>query len=291
MLLSYLPEARNSVSEIKAGKFGQLLNKPIIKKIVSTTGDGKLTRGHLDSFWPAEHECYLLTFGRWGDRTRWGRFYNQTSRPGVNLVLQLNFSAKHNRPYYKLVKPRWEGPFANSYHPISNDGHQTLAWARMDMDFKTDEALIEEIQSDWIKLAIIGKAALETGDKGRSERSWEEQWFFESFEGDSKNMVRYFVEILAPHFKIWDEAMLAASIWLLKEEIGIKKIFYRTYKYGCRFKGITQKRPPKSLYTNLPKRFCFEETSHAPRFLVKTKNKRIRNLAQHQDCRFFRLEL
>jgi hypothetical protein len=290
MLLSYLVEAGRLVPEIKASRFGRLLNKPILKKVARNAGDGKLTRDILESFWPADHECYLLTLGKWGDRSRWARFYNQTSRPGANLVLQLNFSAKHNRPYYKMVKPKEKDLFACSGHPIAGSGYHTLAWARIDMDFQTDEALIEEVQSDWIKLAIIGKSAMTAIENGRNGIDWEGRWIVENIEGDSKNLIKYVTDILNPHAKIWDEAMLAASIWLLKEEIGIKKIYYHTYEYGCIFKGITGHRPPKSLYTTLPKKFCFEETNDAPAFLLNKNNRKIKALMKSRDCRFFRLE-
>jgi hypothetical protein len=95
-----------------------------------------------------------------------------------------------------------------------------LKQADIDMDFQTDEGLIEEVQSDWIKLAIIGKAAMEAMGNGRNGMDWEGRWIVENIEGDSKDLIKYVTDILNPHAKIWDEAMLAASIWLLKEEIG-----------------------------------------------------------------------
>lgn len=38
-------------------------------------------------------------------------------------------------------------------HPVRKDDVETLAWARIDLDFASNQALIEEIQSDWVKNA------------------------------------------------------------------------------------------------------------------------------------------
>jgi hypothetical protein len=86
---------------------------------------------------------------------------------------------------------------------------------------------------------------------------------------DSQQLDRYIEETLQPHMALWQEAVLAAAIWFLKEEIGISKIYYHTFEFGCKLKRISGNRPPQSLYTRLPSRFCFEKTDCAPEFLLK----------------------
>jgi hypothetical protein len=52
--------------------------------------------------------------------------------------------------------------FEWSAHPIRRSP-STLAWSRVDIDFENGEALIEEIQTDWVRLAErAGTAALAT---------------------------------------------------------------------------------------------------------------------------------
>ncbi len=224
LLLSYFIDVCKHIHDVKKSRFGRLLNKPLVKEIIKNVGDGILTKERLGAVWPPYHECYLLTLGKWGNRSEWARYYNQTSRSGTNLVLQLNFSSKHNRQYYRLIKPDKNHPFEYACHPIAGNLHRTLAWARIDLDFDTDEALIEEIQTDWIKMATRGKATAEAIENDRNGRQRVVQRYIESFGYDPKALTKYVNDILKPHIAIWDEAMLAASIWFLKEEIGINKI-------------------------------------------------------------------
>jgi hypothetical protein len=246
-LLSYLAEDNETdIRQIKSSSFARLLNKPIIKKITGKISDGLLTKEILQYNMPLAQECFVLTLGEWGDeRNRWWANFNQTSRPGKNLVLQLNFSNKHDKLYRRLIDPKGENPFEYEYHPIASGKRRTLAWARIDIADDYSYALIEEIQTDWIRVA---KEAQVNKTVARVDE--------------------YLDNILKPYETIWDEAMLSATIWLLKEEIGIKTIFYHTFEGGNLLKGIDHtKKPPRSLYTTLPKKFCFELTDRSPAFL------------------------
>ncbi len=113
LLLSYVVGNRISIPKLRQTRFSKLLQKPLVKEIISTQGGGKLSKDCLNSLWPDETECYLLTLGKWGLRRYWHYFHgsDQTSRPGTNLVLQLNFSSKHNRAYNKYIKPKNDHPF------------------------------------------------------------------------------------------------------------------------------------------------------------------------------------
>lgn len=71
-------------------------------------------------------------------------------------MLQLNFGNHHNSRYRKLVKAEEKQILNGICHPVfkrRKTGYfrETLAWARLDIDFERDECLIEEIQSDWVR--------------------------------------------------------------------------------------------------------------------------------------------
>jgi hypothetical protein len=126
-------------------------------------------------------------------------------------------------------------------------GSFTLAWARMDIDRQAGEALIEEVQSEW-------------GDDMQ----------------DSP---------LAAYARLWDEAMLASSIRFLRDDLGVRRIYYHTFDGGLRLKRFDHEgyAPPRSLYTALPRRFCFGLTDQAPRFLRHGASRRVRKtLRRHR---------
>ncbi len=289
MLLSYFIGKGMTIREIKNSPYKRLVDKPIIQKILQNTGCSTLTPKELGSFWPEHYHCYLLTLSKWGDRKRWSRFHNQTSRPGWNLVLQLNFSAQHNKSYNRLINPRDLHPFQSHGHPIATDGHHTLAWARIDMDLDKDEALIEEIQTDWIRLAIKSRKVITAYENCATPRRRYLPRCVKGLGCDAKALSMYLEGELKSHMRIWEEAILTSAIWFLKEEIGIKDIFYHTFDFGCRLKRISGSKPPRSLYTNLPDRFCFKKTNQGPTFLMQKNNRKMTDLIKNKDPQFYSL--
>lgn len=277
LLLSYLISAKLPISKIKKTTFSRLLNKPIIQQVISSAGSSILTKELLFSHMATAQECYLLTFGRWGyflETFSPPPFYNQTSRCGYNLVLQLNFSNKHNKSYYRLIKPKDKHPFEYEAHPIAKKGYHTLAWSRIDISDDFDYALIEEIQNDWIRLATKGRTTIETVTEDNIGNRRVVQQNLRRINTNKNDLQIYVDTVLKPHMRIWDEAMLAATIWLLKEEIEVKKIYYHSWESGNILKEISSGRcPPKSLYKNLPEKFCFVETEDVPPFLKEKVEK------------------
>lgn len=292
MMLSYYVGSGKRVHEIKKSPVGRLMNKRVVKDAAKNAGSGLLTRGVLDSAWPATPECYLLTLDKWGRNSKWNKNYFQTSRPGANLVLQLNFSARHNKPYQKTFRPKEGPPFVFKEHPNAAKGFHTLAWARIDLDFDTDEALIEEIQSDWVEMAMWGKKKAERLLRNPRGGQTYLRRYFENLGCTPEDMIKYVDGVFNPHIKSWSEAMLASAIWFLREEIGINRIFFHTFETGCRLKGLHQswRRPPRSLYTTLPEKFCFAETKDHPRFLELQRGRRIRSILKSNEARFFHLD-
>ncbi len=292
MLLSYFINSNKPISEIKNSRFGKLLQKPAIKNVLKNAGNGILTKNRLDSVWPQQYECYLLSLTKWGKPWKGARFYNQTSRSGTNLVLQLNFSGRHNKSYYKLISPGKDHPFECSAHPISKGNARTLAWARIDIDYDHDhdEALIEEIQNDWIRTAMEKKAIAKQAEDDLRGPKRDLQYYTKRLGCDPKTLLKYIDQTLAPHIPLWDEAMLGAAIWFLKEAIGIKNIFYHTFKTGCNLKRIEYRKPPKSLYSVLPSKFCFTRTKEVPLLLAKEKSKRMKKLLQKENLFFYSMK-
>jgi hypothetical protein len=241
MLLSYVVGRGKAIRLVKRTPFAGLLRKPVVKRVCSALGGGRLTTHALASVWPDEARAFGLSIGAWGSDGEWGPWL-QTSRPGFSLVLHLNLTGSRARACRKTFGVSDMYPS----HPWEA-GSFTLAWARLDIDRQTGEALIEEVQSEW----------------------WDEMSFAP----------------LDVYARLWDEAMLAASIRFLRDDLGVHRIYYHTFEGGLRLKRFDRYglQPPRSLYTDLPRRFCFEQTDQPPRFLRYGPCRRVRKtLRRHR---------
>lgn len=87
-------------------------------------------------------------------------------------------------------------------------------------------------------------------------------------------MEHYVEYILAPHARLWDEAMLAATLWMLVELLDVRTVYLHTLAGAGLLKSC--QRPPRSIYERLPRRFCFERTATPPRFLAEAGHRRLR---------------
>ncbi len=278
MLLSYYTKTGKTMRDIKSSRYAGLLNKPIVKEVTSRLPGGQVNAQDLQNVWPEEYETYLLTLDQWGSEKKWRGY--QISRPGKNLVLQLNFSNKHNFLYNLWVDPdNDELPFVYWGHPTSDD-RLTLAWVRLDIELDQGEALIEEVQNDWIREVLNWKTEMREDHSLKIDDT--ECAFYE--------LHRYIKEALSFHIRVWDEAMLAAAIWFLREELGIRRIFYHTYETGIRCKQIRWGKPPRSIYTELPRKFCFVESREAPEFLQQCRNRHVRAALKQDSSKWFLLE-
>ncbi len=288
-LLSYAAGNGSPVDELRRSRYGKLLNKPLVRRMLANCGDGRVARERLDAQWQEPLLPFLLTAGLWGNKG-WSRF-DQTSRPGVNLVLRLNFSQDHDRRFQKLFSPYYWDDTLNwsSAHPVMKNGErhyyrQTLAWARLDVDLENGEALIEEIQTDWVREANAQRRNLTRCDhckkKSRSEYCLR-----------AERARRYLDEVFLPYAAVWDEAMLSATLFFLYEELGLSRIWYHSWRSGNALKRIGGDwAPPRSLYEKLPRSFCFEETERMPHMLCnRTSEKRLRKA--RVAPRFYQLNL
>ena len=257
LLLAWLCQEGRTISEIKKSRYSGLLNKQLIKEAISGCGDGTISAQSLDLVWPETSENFLLTLGRWGgDCWRW----QQTTRPGYNLVLQVNMHEGYRRWFNQTVPENQRWRFSTIGHPVLEPGTRsfyrtTLGWVRLDIDFKTGEVLIEEIQTDWLRDLQSLLRYTETAIPAP----------------EAEVLIHYCQVMLARLGSMSDEVLLSAALWFAHEELGMADIWYHTFDSGCRLKRIRGCRPPRSLYTRLPKRFCFELTDEQPQFLLQDK--------------------
>lgn len=269
MLLQSVVGEGRAVSELKQSGFASLLDKPEVKQVLAQAGQGVISARFLDEYWLGETYAFVLTLGRWGGgQHRWA----QTSRRGYNLVLQMNFSNQHDGIYRKMVKPEYELLLNTYAHPVLRPQQrryfrETLAWSRIDLDFATNEALIEEVQNDWLREA---KWLLRDAKSLKSQNRQMNDWW--DSVGKVDDVIEYCERVLRPYYQIWDEAMLSATIDFIHRELGISNVYYHTEHTGYRVKHIKSRQPPRSIYSKLPKRFCFKHTSEAPGFLRQDKS-------------------
>jgi len=282
-LLSRQLEKRNGlpIREIKQSQWSGLLKRPALADVVAHCGDGKLYHQDLTDLWLAEPEPFVLTLDSWGSAKNWS--WDQTSRPGKNIVLQLNLSAKWSRRF-KAATKEVANEFLGYLHPHSSRRPATLAWARMDIEFDTNEVLIEEIQTDLVREVIeLRQRALDVLRYG-----------YDSFwcAGHSlpvKPFLEFAEEFLRQFKKTWQEAMLTAALHFAFDELGIATVYYHSFNTGNQLKNIQWRKPPKSLYTELPKKFCFQKTHEAPKLLQQEKRIK-RKLKKMEDKQWFYLE-
>jgi len=252
------------VHEVKKSPLALLLQKPALKKIIAQSD--KLTpdfiNKHLHNSTPLNLSLTLTT---WGCDCTSYHCYAQTSRPGYNLVLQVNWDSPAAIKIVKKFKQLFDYDNFNGYdHPVKKD-IPTIAWVRIDCDFESGEALIEEIQSDWIRELRESLSDLKQQQQTKDKSS-------KKLKRLTKRE-RYWYNLEKHLSKIWSEAALTAATRFIREDLGITKIFYHTFETGCLLKGLSSdySRPPQSLYTNLPKKFGMHLTCDAPTFLSKSQ--------------------
>ena len=261
---------RSAPAPLRNTTLARLLEKPVVKSWLGTLGRKDFTSADLALLRPGESETYRLTASLFSGWT-------QTSRRGNeawNIVLQLNLNADDACWMERICAERHEDPFEWGCHPIHRGRHRTLAWARIDIDWESGEALIEEIQNDRIR-AVSDRVKRIRDQDLRTIR-------LRHAEVDAGFVLRYWEERLRLSRKWWDEAMLCAAIRFVVRELGIRRIYYHSPVSGARLKRV--KDAPLSLYSDLPRRFCFERTEDLPAFIPKLRRKSRAGLWMHRLC-------
>jgi hypothetical protein len=287
-LLRYAFADGTPLQHVKASTFRHLLKRPAVAGVLARCGDCTLSHAHLLGAWPVDYEVFWLTMGEWS-ADYYHRGYSQISRPGRNHVLQLNFSSRHDRPYRRYIRPvENDHPFVYSHHPISRD-RLTLAWARIDVEFDTGEALIEEVQSDWTRCARVAGRYFREPRSPRNER----RWMHGRIDGrvSRRDVLDYMDRVFWRYDKIWAEAMLCASLWFLRARLGIRTIYYHSPESSRVFKQTALGVPPRSIYSRLPRRFCFTQTTTPPKLLSECPVRFVQHLARQHDVPWHVLRL
>jgi hypothetical protein len=285
-LIDYYLDRKNtdllSISELNKGDLRQFGHKEIVKNITKSCSNGFVHRKDVQAYWPNEFLTFVLTLDRWGDGDRG---YDQTSRNQENLVLQINFDNKHIQEYRRLLRPDEYGPFEFRGHPVRDDNRKTLSWVRIDFDLSTGEALIEEVQNDWLRKAH--SSLMSVRKRLSQRRSLKPGDIVYGIHCEYTHLNEYVEQVLEPYNKLWAEASMLAAIHFIRKELGISIIYYHTFDTGKKIKKIFSS-PPKSMYTQLPKKFGFELTEESPKFIQEDKCSR-RYLKAIQNPLWYRL--
>lgn len=276
-LLSRLMPAPTKVSTLRAGPLARLLTRPLVRPVVAACG-GTLRPEDLRVVaeaprLPAEPSRpstpgleaavalpwmdFTVSLGRWGDIQTYDDA--QMTRPGLQLVVQLGFPSEHARLLHRYVGRDARHKFECANHPIRRTGPPTLAWARLDLDLELGQCLIEEVQCDWLRAVDWVARRLRT-DAPKSKLLQDHE--------------AYRAELTRRYARLWPGALMLAVLRLAVLELGLTDIWMHQPGPGARLKGIDAPPfPPRSLYTDLPKAFCFEPTRETPRFLRLSQGK------------------
>ncbi|MEM9531810.1 MAG: hypothetical protein AAGA23_12925 [Pseudomonadota bacterium] len=273
LLLKYALGDGCAIAELRKTPFQSLLKKPAVKPALQWAGDGRLTPDLLDFSWQEPALDFVVSFSQFSG-------WCQTSRTGANLVIQLNFSKSAQRAYERALRPVEHAALQGWGHPVDRWSRETLAWVRVDLDLDDEEALIEEIQCDWLR--VVDNLLVAHRNDPKDAAVWSQL-------RTTVGALRRYHQALKPYRQIWAEAALAAALDYLLGDLGIRRVFYHQFETGCRLKGIDWRdAPPRSLYTELPRRFCMQATDSGPQFLMRQRGIR-RRLAGAEAPTFFQL--
>lgn len=289
--LAHYENSQLCMAEIKKSDFGFLLNKKEVKHFSANLKGKILSSNQLVSYWPSTYFDFEWELGTWGEFISRHRkdAWLQTSRPGFNLVLRLNFSLQHDISYYNLLKPIEKiGPFGSDSHPISKK-RNTLAWARLDIDLNENELLIEEIQTDWLREAKTFLDIFQEMEQKKEDPNT--HWAFkEEMQSDFKRFKRYYTQVLNPYYAICYEAMLLSVLDFSLNELGISNIYMHHFDTGNKLKDLTYCKPPKSLYTKLPRSFGFKLTQEPPKIIAEYPYLK-KMIRRSKNLRWYNLQL
>ena len=288
------------IAELRRGPLAGLLDRPGVSDTVRACGDGRLTGPRLlpladplhlferERSLPAEKPAeaafaalcqsdvlpFVVTFDSWvsdGDKD-WQ--WHQTSRRGTNLVVQVNFPDAYCDAFYSGFGEHDRAMLEYWSHPVRRDGPITMSWARLDMEPGGEDVLIEEVQTDWLRTLATNRANLQAR-RVKAEKHW----------------IADFVDETALRYgKVWAEATMLAAVAVARNLLGARRVWLHQPHTGAKLKRITDRQPPRSLYSDLPRRFAFQPTHRAPDFLYRTRSQAVHRLRRKQSPVFWVLD-
>ncbi|HSF95732.1 MAG TPA: hypothetical protein VLA52_11965 [Thermohalobaculum sp.] len=299
-LLSRLLKGPARIAEIRRAPYGKLIDRPALRPVVARCGGvldprqlalvgnpaaalapgapevrDPAVRAGLDTALGGGLVHYPVTLDAWSEDRVADWRHAQMSRRGANLVLQVNFPEEHDAAFHACLGPRMRDEFEYHGHPISAGEPVTMAWVRIDFDRADGDALIEEVQSDWFRFAR---------EWGRTQRKRTRR------SRRTTPADEYLQEVMPVYERGWERVSLLAALMFLAGA-GLRRVYLHETTAGARLKRIRWVKPPRSLYTDLPSRFCFEPTNDAPAFLMRDRGKAVRNLRRSGRPVFWRLTL
>lgn len=284
------------IADLRTGPEARFLDRPLLRPLVAGCG-GVLRRADVvalaeaqsladtDDLSRAGWEALGAAFDlRWMDFelsfADWGvgqdRGWHQMSREGGNLVVQLAFPTDHAALMRRYLPEMPRHKFEYQLHPVRRDGRPTLAWARLDIDPARGVALIEEIQSDWLRFAARQVAHV-AEQEPRSRHL--------------KGLRAYEADLRVLYGRVWPRAMMLAVLEVLAH-LRCHEVWMHQPWTGNLLKSCNG---PVSIYRDLPRAFGFDPTGDAPHFLARPRRRLLRKLRVGPDHRkrpiFWRLDL
>ncbi len=126
---------------------------------------------------------------------------------------------RHDAAYRRLLDPAGRFPAVCAFHPHARLPSVALAWARLDVDLAAGEALIDEVQSDWIR-ALGGLWSSAARLEPRASRDRAVQGYFRNPRARFEGLERYWLRVLAHHRAWWAEATLFGALAPLRAAPG-----------------------------------------------------------------------
>lgn len=301
-LLSRRLAGPTRIGRLRRGPEQSLLDREGVRDVVANCGDGmisperlkpladpivalaaaeescpdKATETALDIAVGAEWREFSISFGTWAgheiDQDDWRSL--QISRQGGNLVLRVNFPTSFTRSYSQLFSVKRLYQYNCTWHPVDQSA-VTMAWARLDLEPWGQDVLVEEIQTDWLRAF---KADRERASRGRSKRHIAER----------EALVEY---TMATYSRDWARVVMLATLQFVSRDLGARRVWFHQFAPGARLKFIRGDLPPRSLYTDLPRRFGFAKTDRAPDFLYRARSRVLSRLRRRGAPLFWRLDL
>ena len=219
---------------------------------------------------------FTVSFDHWlaaeeVDFWRW----RQTSRKGGNLVVQVNFPDAYGTAFDRIFPRGVRAALEFWGHPVRRDGPITMSWARLDLDPDSDEVLVEEVQTDWLRVLPESRNRLLNAlPKAARLRA-----------GSFIDMTR------ARYGRVWAEATLLAAMAVARRFLGARRVWLHQPHTGAKLKNIRDRLPPRSLYAELPRRFCFGPTDRAPEILYRARSQAVHRLRRAPRPVFWQMDL
>ena len=297
-LLHHRLEGPARIGDLRRSRAAPLLTRPGVREILASCGDGRVKPRQLlplaeplhafgrehelmvdrpsetafDLAASAEWQMFTLTFTSWAEDQTDGAWRDlQVSRPGGNLVLQLNFPESYRVAFDRLFpdKRDWIDYYC---HPVRHEGPITMAWARLDFEPWGEDVLIEELQTDWLRELPAERKWLVRGERGHERAE--------------------FIDATTKRFgRVWSRILMLAVLIFATRELGARRVWLHRPETGAKLKNIRDELPPRSVYTDLPKRFGFAETHDVPDFLARARGKAIAHIRRTGQPMFWMLDL